>query len=87
MSLNTGASWSAQNFRMEGETTSGPAAFRGFCLLNRRFTSLTETERCGRSEGVGHGGGEGGGGGKDGERERERGGGGAEGADCCSNRQ
>ncbi len=33
ISVSTGDSWSAQYFRMDGETESGPAAFRGFCLL------------------------------------------------------
>ena len=33
MSVNTGDSWSAQCFRVDGETESGPAVLRGFCLL------------------------------------------------------
>ena len=52
MLVNTGASWSAQCFRADGETESGPAAFRGFGLLNRFFTCLSVTEKGGEEEGV-----------------------------------
>jgi len=45
MSVNTGDSWSAQCFRVEGETESGPAAFRGFCFLNSLLTSLSRMAR------------------------------------------
>lgn len=41
ISVNTGDSWSAQCFKVDGETESGPAAFRGFCLLKILFTSLS----------------------------------------------
>ena len=40
MSVNTGDSWSAQYLSVEGETASGPAALRGFCLFKSLLTSL-----------------------------------------------
>ena len=45
MSVNTRDSWSAQCFRVEGETESGPAALQTFCLLNSLLTSLSKMER------------------------------------------
>src|SRR4029434_8586162 len=45
MSVNTGVGCSAQCFRIDGETESGPAALRGFCLLKRLLTSLSRMER------------------------------------------
>ena len=42
MLVNTGDSWSAQCFRVGGETESGPAALRGFYLLNSLLTLLRE---------------------------------------------
>ena len=41
MFVNTGDSWSAQYLIVEGETASGPAALRGFCLFNSLLTSLS----------------------------------------------
>ena len=45
MSVNTGDSCSAQCFRMDGETASGPVALRGFCLLKSLKTSLSIMDR------------------------------------------
>ena len=45
MSVNTGDSCSAQCFRMDGETESGPVALRGFCLLKSLKTSLSIMDR------------------------------------------
>ncbi len=44
MSMNTGDSWSAQCFRVDGETESVPAALRGFCLLKIPLTSVSKME-------------------------------------------
>ena len=49
MLVNTRASWSAQYFRTEGETESGPGAFWGFWLLSSSVTSLSVTEICSRT--------------------------------------
>ena len=45
MSVNTGDSWSVQCFRADGETESGPATLRGFCLLKSLLTSLSCRQR------------------------------------------
>ena len=41
MSVNTRDSWSAQCFRVDEETESGPAALQGFFLLKSLLTSLS----------------------------------------------
>ena len=38
--VNTGASWSAHDLRVAGDTLSGPDAFLGFWLRKRLLTSL-----------------------------------------------
>src|SRR4029434_6256769 len=58
MSVNTGDGCSAQCFRIVGETESGPAALRGFCLLNSLLTSLSRMERVVTVEGEEGGGSE-----------------------------
>lgn len=45
ISVNTRDSWSAQCFRVDGETESGPAALWRFCLLYCLLTSLSRIER------------------------------------------
>ena len=44
ISANTGASWSAQVLRTEGDTPSGPGALRVFCFLKKERTVSSETE-------------------------------------------
>ena len=39
--VNTGASWSAHDLRVAGDTLSGPDAFLGFWLRKRLLTSLS----------------------------------------------
>ena len=46
MVVNTGDNWSAQCLRVAGNTESGPAALRGFCLLKSLLTSLSSMERA-----------------------------------------
>src|SRR4029434_1606646 len=48
----------AQYLSVEGETASGPAALRGFCLLNSLLTSLSRMERVVTVEGEEGGGSE-----------------------------
>ena len=43
--VNTGDNWSAQCFRVAGETASGSAALRGFCALKSQLTSPSWMER------------------------------------------
>ena len=47
MVVKTGASWSAQCFRLEDDTASGPAALRLFCFPKSRFTSRSSTMKGG----------------------------------------
>src|SRR4029434_10967378 len=58
MSLHTGYSGLSQCFRIVGETESGPAALRGFCLLKSLLTSLSRMERVVTVEGEEGGGSE-----------------------------
>ena len=39
--VNTGASWSAHDLRVAGDTLSGPDAFLGFWLRKRLLTSVS----------------------------------------------
>ena len=39
--VNTGASWSAHDLRVAGDTLSGPGAFLGFWLRKRLLTSVS----------------------------------------------
>ena len=48
--VKIGASWSAQCFRVEEETLSGPAALWMFYFLNNQLTSYTSTMKGGESK-------------------------------------